>query len=161
MQKKQRPKRRLGLTIIAFGKLIQVLLVLAAGSAALIFANRVPPASLERWADATAPQSAFVQGLVDKVLGAGNETLAMFGKASFAYAALFVVEGVGLWLEKTWAEYLTVIVTGSLIPFEVYGLTQEFSAAKLVTLLVNGAVVVYLTTRLVVDHRARKRERAR
>ena len=155
MQKKQRGKRKLGLVIIAFGKLIQVLLVLAAGAAALIFVNRVPPESLKQWADATAPQSDLVQGLVDQVLGTDHKTLAIFGKASFAYAALFVVEGVGLWFEKTWAEYLTVIVTGSLIPFEVYGLTQTFSVVKLVTLLVNAAVVVYLTIRLVVDHRAR------
>jgi uncharacterized membrane protein (DUF2068 family) len=152
MQKRQ-GKRKVGLVIIAVGKLIQVLLVLAAGAAALIFVHRVPPEHLVQWANATAPQSDFVQGLVDKVLGTDHKTLAIFGKASFAYAALFAVEGVGLWFEKRWAEYLTVIVTGSLIPFEVYGLTQEFSVAKLITLLVNSAVVIYLTIRLVVDHR--------
>jgi uncharacterized membrane protein (DUF2068 family) len=151
-------KRKVGLVIIAFGKLIQVLLVLAAGAAALIFVNHVPPESLAQWANATAPQSNLVQGLVDKVLGTDNKTLAIFGKASFAYAALFAVEGLGLWFEKRWAEYLTVIVTGSLIPFEIYGLTQEFSTVKLVTLIVNGAVVVYLTVRLVVD-RSRQEER--
>jgi len=148
--------RSVGLSIIAFGKLIQVLLVLAAGSAALIFANRVPPESLKQWADATAPQSDFLQGIVDKVLGTDNKTLAIVGKASFAYAALFVVEGIGLWFEKVWAEYLTVIVTGSFIPFEVYGLFNEFSVVKLVTIILNSAVVVYLTVRLVVDHRAKK-----
>jgi uncharacterized membrane protein (DUF2068 family) len=154
--KKPRGHRTVGLAIIACGKLIQVLLVLAAGSAALLFANRIPPESLQQWADATAPQSAFLQGLVDKVLGTDNKTLAIVGKASFAYAALFVIEGVGLWLQKTWAEYLTVIVTGSFIPFEVYGLFHEFSVVKLVTLVLNGAVVVYLTVRIVMDRRAKK-----
>jgi uncharacterized membrane protein (DUF2068 family) len=154
MNEKQH-KHKTGLVVIAVGKLIQVLLVLAAGAAALIFVNRVPPERLAQWANATAPQSEFLQGLVDKVLGTDNKTLAIFGKASFAYAALFAVEAVGLWFEKRWAEYLTVLVTGSLIPFEVYGLTQEFSVVKLVTLLVNVAVVVYLTIRLVVDHRDR------
>ena len=156
----KKPHRRLGLAVIAFGKLIQVLLVLTAGSAALLFANRVAPESLQHWADATAPESEFLQGLVDKVLGTDNKTLAIVGKASFAYAALFVVEGVGLWLEKTWAEYLTVIVTGSFIPFELYGLFQEFSVVKVVTLVLNGAVVVYLTVRIVVDRRAKKRKDA-
>jgi uncharacterized membrane protein (DUF2068 family) len=154
MNEKQH-KHRTGLVVIAVGKLIQVLLVLAAGAAALIFANRVPPERLAQWANAIAPQSDFLQGLVDKVLGTDNKTLGIFGKASFVYAALFAVEAVGLWFEKRWAEYLTVLVTGSLIPFEVYGLTQEFSVVKLVTLLVNVAVVVYLTIRLVVDHRDR------
>ena len=154
--KKQRGHRGLGLTIIAYGKLIQVLLVLAAGSAALLFAHRVPPESLKQWADATAPQSEFLQGLVDKLLGTDNKTLAIVGKVSFAYAALFVIEGVGLWLQKTWAEYLTVIVTGSFIPFEAYGLIHEFSVVKLVTLVLNSAVVVYLTVRIVVDRRKKK-----
>jgi uncharacterized membrane protein (DUF2068 family) len=154
---KQRGRRGVGLTIIACGKLIQVLLVLTAGSAALLFAKRVPPELLQQWADATAPQSEFLQGLVDKVLGTDNKTLAIVGKASFAYAALFVVEGLGLWFQKTWAEYLTVIVTGSFVPFEVYGLLHEFSVVKLVTLVLNVAVVVYLTVRIVVDRRAKKR----
>jgi uncharacterized membrane protein (DUF2068 family) len=152
MQKKNE-RRGAGLTIIAIGKLIQVLLVLVAGSAALLFANKVPPEYLQQWANANAPESDVLQGLVDKVLGTDHETLAMVGKASFAYAAMFVVEGVGLWRQKTWAEYLTVIVTGSFVPFEVYGLVHEFSVVKLVTLVLNSAVVVYLTLRILHDRK--------
>ncbi|MEY4508398.1 MAG: hypothetical protein RLZZ450_520 [Pseudomonadota bacterium] len=80
MREKGQHKHKTGLVIIAIGKLIQVLLVLAAGAAALILANRVPPESLAAWADATAPQSDLVQGLVDKVVGTDNKTLAIFGK---------------------------------------------------------------------------------
>src|SRR2546423_14605743 len=44
------------------------------------------------------------------------------GIAVLVYASLFVVEGVGLIMRRVWAEYLTVIITSSFIPFEVYEL---------------------------------------
>ena len=37
-----------------------------------------------------------------------------FGVGSFVYAALFLTEGIGLWLAKPWAEWFTIIITGSL-----------------------------------------------
>ena len=51
---------------------------------------------------------------------------------------------VGLWLNKRWAEYLTFIATTALVPFEVYELTNSVSAFKLVALIINLAVVIYL-----------------
>lgn len=43
---------------------------------------------------------------------------------------------------------LTVIVTASLIPFEIYELAQGVTVARATTLVVNVAVVVYLIVRL-------------
>ena len=61
-----------------------------------------------------------------------------------AFAALEAAEMVGLWLNKRWAEYLTFIATTALVPFEVYELTNSVSAFKLVALIINLAVVIYL-----------------
>ena len=61
-----------------------------------------------------------------------------------AYAALEAVEMVGLWLSKRWAEYLTFVATSAFVPLEVYELTSSFGWLKLVTFIVNVAVVVYL-----------------
>jgi uncharacterized membrane protein (DUF2068 family) len=61
-----------------------------------------------------------------------------------AFAALEASEMVGLWLNKRWAEYLTFIATTALVPFEVYELTNGLSAFKLVALIINLAVVIYL-----------------
>jgi uncharacterized membrane protein (DUF2068 family) len=61
-----------------------------------------------------------------------------------AYATLEAVEGVGLWLGKRWAEYLTFFATAAFIPLEVYEFVTAFGWFKLVTFLVNVAVVVYL-----------------
>src|SRR5262249_60795782 len=64
----------------------------------------------------------------------------------FLYAGLFLTEGVGLLLRRRWAEYFTVIVTGSLIPLELYELTRRISGIRLVVLAVNLAIVWYLIT---------------
>jgi len=61
-----------------------------------------------------------------------------------AYAALEATEMVGLWLNKRWAEYLTFIATTALVPFEVYELTKSISVFKVLALVINVAVVIYL-----------------
>ena len=60
------------------------------------------------------------------------------------YAAVFAVEGIGLWMEKRWAEWLTVIITGSLIPVEAYEIFLGPNIWKLLILLGNILIVVYL-----------------
>jgi uncharacterized membrane protein (DUF2068 family) len=61
-----------------------------------------------------------------------------------AYATLEAVEMVGLWFAKRWAEYLTFVATTAFVPLEVYELLTSFSTLKLILLIVNVAVVVYL-----------------
>ena len=60
------------------------------------------------------------------------------------YAALFLTEGTGLLFRKRWAEWLTIVATSSLMPIEVYELFKKFTAVRLVALLINAAVVLYL-----------------
>jgi uncharacterized membrane protein (DUF2068 family) len=63
---------------------------------------------------------------------------------TFFYSGLFLTEGVGLALRKRWAEYLTIISTASLLPLEVYEIEKHVSAARIVVLLANIAIVAYL-----------------
>ena len=60
------------------------------------------------------------------------------------YAVIEGVEAVGLWFQKRWAEYLTFIATTALLPLEVYELDQPAPVLKVLTLIINVAVVVYL-----------------
>ena len=61
-----------------------------------------------------------------------------------AFAALEATEMVGLWLNKRWAEYLTFVATTALVPYEIYELTNGLSVFKLIALIINLAVVLYL-----------------
>jgi len=54
------------------------------------------------------------------------------------------VEAVGLWLQKRWAEYLTFLATTLFLPLEVYELTKTVSPFKVIALIINLAVVIYL-----------------
>jgi uncharacterized membrane protein (DUF2068 family) len=71
-------------------------------------------------------------------------TLTKIGLVVSAYAVIEGVEAVGLWYQKRWAEYLTFIATTGLLPLEIYELSQKFSPFKIITLIVNIAVVAYL-----------------
>ena len=66
---------------------------------------------------------------------------------AIAYALLEGTEGVGLAMRRRWAEYLTVIATGVLIPYEAYEVVHHLTLFKVGALLLNLAVVGYLAYR--------------
>ena len=71
---------------------------------------------------------------------------------------MFLVEGIGLWRGKKWAEYLTIAVTASLLPFEVVAVVHRVTLVRVATLVINSVVIAYLVWEL----RARSaKERAR
>ena len=67
--------------------------------------------------------------------------------AGMLYAALEATEGVGLAMRRRWAEYLTAIATGILIPYEAYEVVRHPTLFKVGALLLNLAVVGYLVYR--------------
>jgi uncharacterized membrane protein (DUF2068 family) len=71
-------------------------------------------------------------------------TLTKIGLVVAAYALIEGAEAVGLWFQKRWAEYLTFIATTALIPLEVYEIIHKRSPLKVITLIINVAVVAYL-----------------
>jgi hypothetical protein len=93
--------------------------------------------------------SAHVQSLFWRVVGFGSErALDAAGIVTGLYALVFLVEGVGLLLVKRWAEWLTVIVTTSFIPLEIWKIVQHTTAPAIVTLALNVAILIYLAVRL-------------
>jgi uncharacterized membrane protein (DUF2068 family) len=81
-------------------------------------------------------------GLVD---GVQQTRLQELGVGAFAFAALFLVEGTGLWLEQVWASGLTVFATASFVPFEINELVHGVTASRLFAFVLNLAVVAYLS----------------
>lgn len=70
------------------------------------------------------------------------------GLVSLGYAGMLLVEGVGLWLEFTWAAYLTVVSTSLLLPFELYEVFEQVSMLRVGVLLLNLVIVLYLISQL-------------
>jgi uncharacterized membrane protein (DUF2068 family) len=75
-------------------------------------------------------------------LTVGRQTALAF--TAFGYAALMGTEGIGLYLRKPWARWFTIIATGSLVPIEVYEIVQEIRLLRIIILVINVAVVIYL-----------------
>lgn len=63
---------------------------------------------------------------------------------TFFYAGLRVTEGVGLVMEKLWAEYLTVWATALFLPWEVYEIVRHVDWVRVALLIVNLTVLAYL-----------------
>ena len=63
---------------------------------------------------------------------------------SFIYSAVFLIEGIGLCRRKRWAEFMTLSVTISLLPLELYELARHVTVAKVMVTVLNVAIAVYL-----------------
>ncbi|MFJ9415158.1 MULTISPECIES: DUF2127 domain-containing protein [unclassified Streptomyces] len=91
-----------------------------------------------------------VVGTIQKTFGYQHSTLMLVAALLLAYALVEIIEGVGLWRAKRWAEYLTVVATAAFLPLEIYELTEKVSWLKIATLVINILAVLYiaLTKRL-------------
>lgn len=81
---------------------------------------------------------------IDELFTLSSANLHLLAAVFLVYAVVEGVEAVGLWRQRRWAEYLTLVVTASLLPLEVYEIVHRVSPFKVVALVVNVAVVVYL-----------------
>lgn len=103
------------------------------------------------------PENRWVDWMLDKAEMLAPH-LALLGWTAFFYAALFAAEGIGLYMRKHWAEYLVVIVTGSLLPFELYELVLKLAWWKFGIVCGNLLIVSYLIHRLLLDARFKARQ---
>ncbi len=81
---------------------------------------------------------------INRLFALSPTKLYLIGAAVSVYTALLVLEAVGLWFSRRWAEYLTLIETSVLVPFEIYELSSQISTLKILTLVINLAIVLYL-----------------
>jgi uncharacterized membrane protein (DUF2068 family) len=95
------------------------------------------------WGPASDPHHGVIHQL-RHLFSINTGTLTKIGLVVAAYAILEGVEAFGLWYQKRWAEYLTFVATSAFLPLEIYELAHTLSPLKLITFLLNLAVVVYL-----------------
>jgi uncharacterized membrane protein (DUF2068 family) len=81
---------------------------------------------------------------VEHVFALRSTALYELAAAATAYALLEGTEAVGLWFQQRWAEYLTFVATIAFIPYELYELAKTVSPLKILALVVNLAIALYL-----------------
>jgi uncharacterized membrane protein (DUF2068 family) len=153
----QAPRQRFGvLRTIALYKLVKVVLLLAVAYGELRLRDASIAAKLLSWAQARpyGLEHRIVTQLLDWFSGLSVSRVHALRMVTLAYAAVFAVEGVGLWMEKRWAEWLTVIITSSLIPLELWEIFFRPTVGKVLILLANVAVVAYLVWHVRTRNRA-------
>jgi len=154
-----RPKRHNSwLILIAAFKLAQALLFVTIGVGALQLLHKDVGDVLQGLADHMRfnPESKFVNFILENATLLDDRVLRRIGAVVFIYAGLDLVEGIGLYMEKRWAEYLTLAITGSFLPWEVFEVFRRATSVRIGLLTLNALVFAYLL-RLVLE---RKRDTA-
>ena len=68
----------------------------------------------------------------------------LLSAVAFFYAVLFGIEGTGLYLRTRWGEWMVVIITGSLLPVEVYEIWHKVTPVKILFSIANLLILGYL-----------------
>jgi len=90
------------------------------------------------------PESRMVNFIFEKAELLNDPLLKRIGVAAFCYAAVGILEAIGLYLEKTWGEFLTLIITASFLPFELHELMRRLTWLRVGLLVANILVLLYL-----------------
>ena len=140
-----KPHNRL-LLLIAVYKLLHALFFIAIG----IGAHRLLHKHLADEIDLFArhlrfnPESRLVSFILDKASLVNDPLLRRIGFFAFCYAAITLAEGIGLYLEKAWGEFLTLAITASFLPWELFEIYRHVSWIRISLFVINVLVFVYL-----------------
>ena len=118
------PRKRVRyLKLIALFKIFKGVLLFGLGFSLLFLNSR--PAWLDQisdWADdqLLLHHSRYVIFLLNKLQDAlAGGALRATGILALSYCAVLFTEGIGVYMQKRWAEFLMIFATGALIPLEI------------------------------------------
>jgi len=157
----RKPRHNRWLILIAAFKLAQALLFIAIGVGALRLVGKDLGDLLLRLAHHLrfGPESRFVDFILDRASIVNDRLLRRISFGLFAYAALGMTEGIGLYLEKVWAEYFTLGITLSFLPWEIFEVIRKVTPIRSGLLVVNVLVFFYLL-KVVAEREKQKRNEA-
>ena len=143
-------KAPLGIKLIGIFKLISSVSLVALGYGIFREIGTDPAIETEHIVAALKldPGNRFIHTAMEAVSGVSQRQLFLVSAGTFVYAILYAIEGIGLVLHKRWGEYVTIFITGSLIPFEAWEVVRRLTALRFFLLALNVAIVVYLIIQL-------------
>lgn len=139
-------KQPAGLRVIAVYKAVKTVGLILIASAAFHLDREDSFRQLVQWLEhlQLTDSNDLRWSLVHLLQQMGPAKVEAVGIVALIYAAIFATEGIGLWMRKHWAEWFTVIATGSLVPVEVYECIVRFGWLKVAILVANILIVIYL-----------------
>jgi uncharacterized membrane protein (DUF2068 family) len=150
----ERQKHNRWLVLIAAYKFLLAAMFVAVGVGALRLMHKDIDDVISKIGDLLRfnPESRFVNFLYDRATIINDPLLKRIGALAFSYAGLSLAEGIGLYLEKAWGEYLTLAITASFLPWEIFEVFHRHTWVHAGLLVVNALVFAYLL-RIVVSRR--------
>jgi uncharacterized membrane protein (DUF2068 family) len=135
-----------GLIWIGGFKLTMGLLLAIVATGILSLIHRDVAEVVEHWVSLLRfdPENRHIASLLEKLDLVEDRQLKQIGGLTFVYSALLLTEGVGLLMKKRWAEFLTVIATGSFIPMEIHEVIKRFGFGRLTIFIINVGIVWFL-----------------
>ncbi|MGI8481723.1 MAG: DUF2127 domain-containing protein [Chthoniobacterales bacterium] len=117
---------------IAIFKFVKGALLLPVTIGAVSLFHKDLGAHVENWINLLRidPDNKYIGALLNRLNLVHTHELKQLSFLTGFYAALFLTEGTGLALRKTWAEYLTMVATALLIPLEIYEIWKHPSVMK-------------------------------
>jgi uncharacterized membrane protein (DUF2068 family) len=152
------PRKIDGLRIIALFKFMKALLLILTSYGVHKLLDPELVEKIRVWSSTVTDRvdQRLVLHALSFVEGLGADKLHLVIAVTVASTAVVLTEGIGLWMRKRWAEWVTVVATTSLIPFELWELFARPPGHRLTvvaTLLVNVLIAAYLAYRLRAAHR--------
>lgn len=137
---------RRGLFLVGLFKIGKFLFFVAIGAGALHLVHRNLGDLVMRLVDALPidPEGRVVSIIMDKADLIDAHDLRRIGAGACTYAVVCLVEGTGLLLRKTWAEYFTVVLTALGLPVEAFEILHRFNWYKVGAFAVNFLILLYL-----------------
>lgn len=142
----RRNRHNRGLLLIAVYKGLQALLFITVGIGALRLLHKDIDEVIGHIGDLMRfnPESKFVNFLYDRASLINDPLLRRIGALAFSYAGLSLAEGIGLFLEKAWGEYLTLAITASFLPWEIFEIFHRVTLVRVGLLVGNLLIFAYL-----------------
>ncbi len=94
------------------------------------------------------PESRVIQATVGRLAGIDHAHLKAIAAGTFFYAGLEAIEGVGLLLRCRWASWLTIVATALLLVPEGFEIAYKATPNRIVVLLVNLGILIYLIVKV-------------
>ena len=152
-------RNRILLTIALF-KFFKAAAMITAGSLALTFRHANLTVIATRWVNKFRldPDNKYVDWVIDHTKLVHAKQLEMLAAGTFVYALLFLVEGIGLYREKVWGEYLVIVEVCLLMPLEIIEICAKPDLLRIGLLIANIFILVYLIHLRIKNARNKRRE---